>query len=246
MAHKAYTFDFLDTISKQLEQELVGLWITPLLKETLGSLQQFQSENNARQGVYLLYVEDKPVYLGKADDVCERLTQHREKLSGRQNIDMEKIGYKALLLDKSMSTAANEDLLISMFKKTHSGMWNGAGFGPKDPGQERDTTKPNRFDSEHPIKQDWPIDFSSPPTRINTLAGALAIIKAQVPYVFRYKLDKKSAAMPVDLNTLPKTAVGALTVIASILGPAWKGVVLAHGMVLYKTTKDYPHGKVLP
>ena len=33
-------------------------------------------------------------------------------------------------------------------------MWNGSGFGPKDPGKNRDTTEPGAFDRDHPIITD--------------------------------------------------------------------------------------------
>ena len=247
MAHNAFTFNFLDTISKQLQEELQKLKITILNDDSLAILRAYQNEHNAKQGVYLVHLEGNPVYLGKANDVYERLNQHKEKLSGRLNIKMSKVGYKALLLDKSMSTAANEDLLIAMFRKTHSGMWNGKGFGPKDPGQQRDTTKPSVFDKDHPINELWPIDFSGLATAKHNIGGVLATMKEQLPYLLRYDLDDASKKIEISPSSLPRTAVEALAVIVTTLGQGWKAAVLAYGLVLYKTSKSYPFGReILP
>lgn len=245
MGHKAFSFDFLDTISRQLQDELQKLDITPLDDAALAALRNFQNESNAKQGVYLVHVDGVPVYLGKANDVWERLAQHKGKLSGRLNIDLSTVGYKALLLDKSMSTAANEGLLIAMFKETHSGLWNGNGFGPKDPGQHRDTTKPSKFDKSHPINEEWPVDFSGLDPENYNIGEVLSAMKAQLPYLLRYELDGESEAITIDPADLPRTAVQALGAIVKVLGPGWKGAVLAYGLVLYKTNKTYPFGKEL-
>jgi Eco29kI restriction endonuclease len=245
MAYKAFSFDFLDTISRQLQDELQKLEITQLNDATLDVLRSFQKSNDAMQGVYLVHLDGVPVYLGKANDVCERLSQHYGKIKGRLNLDISKIGFKALLLDKSMSTAANEDLLIAMFKETHSAMWNGNGFGPKDPGKERDTTKPSPFDKAFPIKQDWPLDFRSLDQEKHNVGAVLATMKLQLPYLFRYKLDKESKKIKIDPDTLPKTAVEALASVVKVLGKGWKGAVLAYGLVLYKNSKNYPYGREL-
>lgn len=92
--------------------------------ETLLSLQQYQQDCGTHQGVYVIHHNGVPVYVGKANNVSDRLSQHLMKLSGRRGIAPESIGYKALLLDKSMGTAANEDILITMFKAEHAEMWN--------------------------------------------------------------------------------------------------------------------------
>lgn len=137
-----YVFDFLTTVSAQLKETLEKMAESPLDDQALRELGAFQDKNNARQGIYMLHYDGTPVYLGKANNVSARLFRHLEKLLGRQHIEPALIGYKALLLDKSMSMAVNENILIAMFKEHHAGMWNGNGFGPKDPGQERDTGKP--------------------------------------------------------------------------------------------------------
>lgn len=241
MAHELYNFHFLDTISKQLSEKLSALPVTPLNAQTLQQLGQYQAQNNASQGVYLLHVNGAPVYIGKADDVRARLQQHLSKLSGRRNIQVNTIGYKALLLDKSMSTAANETVLLGFFQQNHQGMWNNQGFGPKDPGRQRDNTRPGYFDSTYPINDLFPIAVANTQTTVGEL---LAVMKAQLPYVFRYKLGN-SGDTPIDVTYITPNARELLHAVVRTLGTGWKGAILAYGMVLYQTGRQYDFGEEL-
>ncbi len=239
--YATYNFHFLDTISQQLSGKLEAISISPLDLETLGELESFQKNENAVQGVYLLHYKGQPVYLGKAENVHSRLVQHLAKLSGRKNIDLGLVGYKALILDKSMSTAANEDVLIGIFQKTHTGMWNGSGFGPKDPGKKRDNTRPGLFDRTYPINENFPIELTADTA---TAGDVLATMKRQLPYVFRYDLDGETNAS-VDLREVPRTAQSVLHAVVRSLGHGWKGVILSYGMVLYRTDATYEFGQEL-
>lgn len=236
--HATYNFHFLDTVSEQLIAKLSSLPITQLDATALDDIGTFQLKQRARQGVYILHYGGEPVYLGKASDVRARLKKHLRKLTGRQHIDLSKVGYKALLLDKSMSTAANESLLISIFRRTHTGMWNGQGFGPNDPGKRRDTTEPSQFDKAYPIKSDWPIDF---PDDSSTVGELLRSMKQQLPYTLRYDI-KDRGDDPIDLRGVPREAKTMLQTVVSTLGPGWKGVTLSYGMILYQTSAKFPFG----
>ncbi|WP_317201597.1 hypothetical protein [Janthinobacterium sp.] len=240
-----YVFDFLQTVSAQLKETLDRMAESKLNESALAGLSTFQMQNDSRQGVYVLHYEGAPVYLGKANDVSERLAQHLEKLKGRRGIDPERIGYKALLLDKSMGTAANEDLLISMFKSEHAGMWNGAGFGPKDPGQNRDTTKPGWFDRQFPIIDDFPMELDAGPEQEMEFAVLLRTMKTQLPYVFRYTVPPEELPRLISLAGVQRDARSLLQAAVSFLGDGWKGAVISYGMVLYKTNKHYPYGEEL-
>ena len=226
----------------QLQARLELLSVTPLDDTSLAELAQYQSEQALDQGVYLLHYAGQPVYLGKANDVWERLTQHRQKLKGRELIDQTVIGYKALLLDKSMSTAANEGVLIGLFKKTHSGMWNGRGFGPKDPGQERDTTKPSWFDRTYPIIRTYPIPGLADAETVGQVVDSM---KATLPYVFRSEISEADRAEVVQLRGVPRDALSMLQALVNALGSGWQGTIISYGMLLYKNDKHYPHGTVL-
>ena len=241
--HAAYSFHFLDTVSRELIAELGALALTPLNQQALAKLAADQVTLNARQGVYLLYHRGEPVYLGKADDVHERLRQHLRKMSGRANIDLGAVGYKALLLDKSMSTAANETVLIQLFQETYQGMWNGTGFGTKAPGKERDTTAPSKFDREHPIKADYPI------TGIRdkeTVGAVFQTIKSQVPFVFRHAVDSKALKIELELREVPRTAESLVAAALASMEAGWYCAVLSYGLVVYRDRKTYgPDVRVL-
>lgn len=240
--HSLYSFHFLDTISEQLQEKLENLDISPLTEEALNLLAAFETENRAWQGVYLLYYEGAPVYLGKADDVSSRLKQHLWKLKGRQKIDLSAVGYKALLLDKSMSTAANETVLIGLFKRRYNGMWNGKGFGSKDPGKERDTTRPGPFDSMYPIIANYSVEGIDDE---ETLASLLIKMKNKLPYTaFRFELGERSADS-LALAGVPRTADVLLQAAINKLGKGWKGVILSYGMIIYKTSTSYQYGTEL-
>ena len=235
-----YNFQFLDTVSRQLRDALDALEVTALNSKTLARLVQAQNKQHAAQGVYFLHLGGQPFYLGKADDVAARLSEHLEKLRGRQGIDASKAGYKAILLDKSMSTAANEDILIKMFSSSHAGMWNNKGFGPKDPGKERDTTKPSEFDLKHPIRADFIVEQVADSETVRTLFQKM---KAGLPYLFRYKLDNEAAACTVDLTGVKRAAQVLLESAIASMPPGWQGAVLSYGMVTYKNSKEYPHAR---
>jgi hypothetical protein len=237
--HVLYNFHFLNTVSIQLKELLDSTKVTLLNDRKLEDLDKFQNSNDSKQGVYLLHHKDEPVYLGKAENVADRLTQHLRKLRGRKNIQLKSIGYKAILLDKSMSTAANEDILIAMFQKTHEGMWNGKGFGPKDPGKERDTTAPSWFDKNYSIIPDYSVEGLAGNASVLEIAETM---KLKLPYVFRYNIPQDVGDKQVNLVNVKMDAKSLLTVAVNALGAGWKGVILSYGMILYKTEQVYPHG----
>lgn len=240
--HSLYVFDFLTTVSLQLKEKLEGLNETLLDKRALIELARYQRDIDSQQGVYVIHYEGVPKYVGKANNVSDRLSQHLTKLSGRKGIDPLSIGYKTLLLDKSMSTAANEDILISMFKEEHTGMWNGGGFGPKDPGKERDTTKPGPFDMAHPILDEFLIDLKTDESGTIKLKDLFTAMKVQLPYVFRYSVPANELERMMVLSS-DRRARSLLQASVNSLGEGWKGAIISYGMVLYKTAKDYPHGE---
>jgi len=241
--YSLYVFDFLQTVSQQLKDRLETLIASPLNDDAIAQLSEFQTVSRSTQGVYLLIYDGQPRYIGKANNIKDRLSQHLTKLKGRRNIDLAALTYKVLLLDKSMSTAANEDILISLFKEQYSGMWNGAGFGPKDPGRERDTTKPGKFDQQHPIIDDYPVVIHPNEDGALTVDQILVAMKSQLPYVFRYEVSKEISMSRVNIAKVSHIARDLLQAVVSQLGVGWRGGIISYGMVLYKTTKNYPHGE---
>ncbi|WP_242879244.1 hypothetical protein [Stenotrophomonas maltophilia] len=243
MAWKDYNFHFLNTVSQQLVDELEQLAITVLNTDSLADLDAFQVRIKSSQGVYLLHLNGNPVYLGKAGNVRERLMQHLAKLTGRmeggQPLNLGNIGFKALLLDQSMSTAANEDVLIAFFQKDHKGLWNNKGFGPKDPGKQRDTTKPSYFDKTYPINKAFPVGGVDDRTTIGEL---FRVMKQALPFVFRYQaLPKPIADTQIDLTDVTREAGTLLKAAIASFPPGWHAAMVSFGMVIYKGSKAYWH-----
>jgi hypothetical protein len=237
-----YSFDFLATITEQLEEKLESMSFTKLTDEALRELHEFQQKNELRQGVYLLVYKKKAVYVGKADDVRDRIGQHFRKLNGRRNLDVSKIGFKCLLLDPSMSTAANEDLLIGGFRKKGLCEWNGSGFGAKDPGKERDTTTANSFDSSFPINEDWLCENINDQETVRSL---LRKLKTKLPFLLRHEEIGDADDRQLDLSAVDRSAKSVLRAAASSLGDGWQATALKSHMILYKNTRPYTHGSII-
>jgi hypothetical protein len=223
---------------------LDSLDCTPLNAISLDIINIFQLENKTKQGVYVVHYQNKPVYVGKANNILERLGEHFEKLSGRRNVNLDEVGYKAVFLDKSMSTAANETILIEMFQEVYSNMWNGAGFGPKDPGKERDTTRPGAFDIAYPIIDTFPIALPINSGAIK-LKELLKIAKSQLPYVFRFGPVGSDGEKYISFSQPEISARKLLQESVNLLGEGWHGAVLSYGMVMYKKNKEYEQADVL-
>lgn len=188
-----------------------------------------------------MHLGGEPKYIGKANNLSNRLGQHYRKLMGRRNIRPEEIGYKCLILDRSMSTAANERLLIDRYEQGHPGMWNGCGFGINDPGRRRDTSRPNAFDREYPIR----LNVTVPDLECEISAGELAMrMKASLPYLFRYNLLDCEDEI-VDPRGVENTPDSLLQVIVNRLGKGWRGAILSYGLVLYRDRASYPYGRVI-
>lgn len=234
-----FDFDLASALSGQLVTALTSLEEGNL---TLEHLSQVPPE----QGVYQLFRHGNLVYIGKADDLRARLTQHERKISGRQNISVEEMGFKCLSVAPTWTPMALEDSLIKHYKSQEDGCeWNGNGFGPHDPGRERETTNkdPEGFDSQFPIRENWPC--------MAITAGAwnarnlLSALKKELPYLFRYDTkhdDYKNLQMAVPITGM--TATELLTLITQAL-PGWQSTRFPSHMILYKEHRGYTHGTVI-
>ncbi len=205
-------------------------------------------------GIYKLYHQESLVYIGKADSLKKRLGEHRRKIVGRQNLDLADMGFKCLFIHPNWTTLAPENSLIKYYRKSGEGecAWNGNGFGPHDPGRERETTNkpPDGFDAQYPIRQDWACDWIKADAW--KAARLLKAIKRGLPYLVRYQTATKKSLEPhpdyVDLTiTVPKddmTARELLRVIAKALH-GWQATAFPSHMILYKEQRTYTHGQVI-
>jgi hypothetical protein len=237
-----FRFSLPRAVTEQLVERLEQLTSTPLTDDALVLLTAFQAENETAQGVYVIYQGGAAAYAGKADSLTDRLAEHLWKLRGRQGMDLATVGFKALLLDENWSTSANEGLLINHFKAKNECKWNGSGFGPKDPGKNRDGGEPNWFDNTFPVRDDYPV------TNIvdaMTAGAVLAQIKDQVPYLFRYDMPAQAAETQLQLRGVPRTARALAYAVANALGTGWQLMLFKNGFTLYRANKTYANGTQL-
>jgi hypothetical protein len=95
----SFEIDVISALSEQLIRTFDTLSIGMLDTESLTLIKP-------EQGVYQLYHLKKLVYVGKADSLPRRLSEHRKKISGRQNIDLEDMGFKCLYVHKNWTSLA--------------------------------------------------------------------------------------------------------------------------------------------
>lgn len=237
-----FRFSLPRAVTEQLVERLEQLTSSPLTDDALAKLRAFQAENETAQGVYVIYEGGAAAYAGKADGLAERVAEHLWKLRGRRGIDLATIGLKALLLDENWSTSANEGLLINHFKAKNECKWNGSGFGPKDPGKNRDGGEPNWFDNTFPVRDDYPVENI---VDAMTAGAVLAQIKEQVPYLFRYDMPTQTAETTVRLRGVPRTARALVLAVAKALGAGWQLMLFKNGFTLYRANKTYSNGTQL-
>jgi hypothetical protein len=246
-SHAHFEIDIISALSSQLVAAFSQLDIGLLTVEEVNSLPK-------GQGVYTLYHHGTLVYVGKADSLRKRLGEHRHKISGRLNIDGGDMGFKCLFVHRNWTTLAPEDSLIRYYRKAGEGecAWNGNGFGPHDPGRERETTNkaPDGFDAQYPIRQDWVCDWIKA-SEWNA-AELLKAIKGGLPYLLRYQTAQQKSQKPhADYKelivTVPQNNVTArdlLLIIAQAL-PGWQATTFPSHMILYKEHRTYTHGQVI-
>lgn len=103
-----------------------------------------------RKGVYALYHKEQLVYAGKAlgTPLARRLTEHYQKIAGRQNIDVAEVSCRFLTIDGDWFVRAAEDALIQHY----SPLWQGSGVGSKATGRGRPGIRKSRWDTMYPPK----------------------------------------------------------------------------------------------
>lgn len=245
-----FELDLPKALLRELTTVLESLAPAPLTAEAAAALPK-------HQGVYqlLLMGDDGPevIYIGKTDAASglrERLQKHHKKIQHRHGLDPERVLFRAVRV--FVFTAVDlEALLIGAEKKRAKALWNGSGFGSKDPGKERDTTKykPKHFDTLYPIDIDRSLDRGFPTS--GTAAALIKTLKAALPYVCRVQSGENRKAhgdllaTSVDLKG-PLTARTVLTQIIDCLPPGWHATKLPSHVIMYKEdTRKFPSGELI-
>ncbi|MGW2410625.1 GIY-YIG nuclease family protein [Streptomyces tubercidicus] len=225
--HKDFTLSITKALGDQLAKALEKLDRAPLAEENLARLKE-------KPGVYQLYLNDKFVYVGKADkSLPARLRNHLRKISGRRNISLEEMAFSCLYVAEDFSALAPEQLLITHHKGKGDIPWNNNGFGNKDPGRQRDSTvlKRNHFDVLFPIDLERPVEGLQ--TGETTLHALLETIKAGLPYNFRYGKAAEFKTRRVHVPADGMTADEVFHLISAEIPTKWQVAALMGYVIMY-------------
>ena len=243
-----FEIDIIEALSVQLLAALSDLTPAPLDESRIASLED-------GQGIYLLYYKTTLVYVGKAASLPKRLTDHQRKIAGRKNIALADMTFKCLLIHPNWTALAPETALIQHFKTADDRKcaWNGNGFGPHDPGRDRETTNkpPDGFDAQYPIQEEWICDWIE--AREWNCRELLLSLKRGLPYLLRYQVSNRTryrGGHP-DYNDDVLLVPHANMTAAELLGfiarrlPGWQATAFPSHMILYKEERAYTHGRKL-
>jgi hypothetical protein len=244
-----FEIDIITALSQQLVEAFSKL------ESGAFNLANINSIPANHQGVYELFLDGALVYVGQAKRLRQRVAQHHFKIRGRRNISPERMGFRCVSVHRNWTALSPETALIRHYRgDPNACAWNGNGFGPHDPGRNRETTNksPIGFDVQYPIRDDWSVE--------GIAAGAhngnalLRSVKEQLPYLLRYQTSNRSQWKQghPDYNDLtidlPKAAMPAqqlLIGIAQQLPPGWQLTRFPGHFILYKEQRGYAHGTVL-
>ncbi|AXK38510.1 GIY-YIG nuclease family protein [Crenobacter cavernae] len=250
-----FEIDIISALSSQLEAAFDKLIPGPLTPEILDTLE-------AGQGIYQLYQTNLLVYVGKADNLPKRLREHHLKLRGRCDINVGDMSFKCLYVHENWTTLAPETAMIRHYKTKGTGEceWNGNGFGPHDPGRNRELTNkaPDGFDMRYPIKKDWPCAWVVPGTW-NALDLLVALKNSEkLPYLIRYETEKLSSDKYADYRkghpdhrvatvAVPDANMPVVELVRLITQalPGWQSTAFPSHMILYKESRGYRHGTII-
>jgi hypothetical protein len=245
-----FDFDLARAVLDQLVEAFAALPVGTLNPTTLRHMHK-------GQGVYQLYIADELRYIGKANHLAKRLERHHRELSARQNIDVTKLGFKALYIHRNWTTWTTEEAMIRHFSGTP--LWNTSGFGSNDPGHNReDTAEEDTFNNQYPINPNIICDWIGPQT--SSAWDVLSELKnsRKLPYLFRFHRVTRRFHRDIDREaerqlketriTIPLAGMMVrelLIEIAKQLGAGWQATQFKGRLILYKEHVDYNHGTVL-
>jgi Eco29kI restriction endonuclease len=236
-----FDFDLASAVTVQLIGAFNALAVGPLTRSII-------DEIDSEQGVYQLFIGDRLMYAGKAEvPLPKRLEEHRWNLSGRKNINMDELGFKALIIHRNWAPSVHEDILIRHFRNQGTCVWNLTGIGNHDPGRNReDTVTPEEhFDVSYPIKENF-VPEGIPAQDWNALE-LLIRMKYSLPFIFRYHATHYRKGSPKYNNitvTVPRPGMNIkelLDLIVATFPYGWQATFFPGRVILYEETRDYAH-----
>lgn len=245
--------DFDLDIPKAIHEQLLAAFETldpePLTKAHLdGPLGVVRAP-----GVYGLHLDDVLVYVGKADDLAKRVDQHRTKVMGRQHLDLGSVRFKAVSIHRNWNAYAPESILMDHYKALGLCEWNGSGFGPHDPGRNREETNkpPDGFDAQYPIRADWSCEWIA--AGQHPVLDLLVTMKERLPFLLRYQLPKGGywkrghPDFAHHIVTVPQAGMSARDLLGLVVAnlPGWQATAFPSHLILYRENRDYGYGTVI-
>ncbi|UTT65243.1 Eco29kI family restriction endonuclease [Janibacter sp. CX7] len=239
-----FVLSFTKAMTDQLSDLLAELEPAPLTPASLDQLERLP-------GVYELLQEGsdgvrRVMYVGKADrSLPDRLADHFRKISARHNIDIRDMYFVCAYVERDLHAVAPEAMLIDHRRRAGDAPWNGrVGFGPHDPGRERDTQDPPPWDLEHPIRIDDVLGF---PRGEYDLTEYLYALKDALPFLFRFeRVDNRRGSGHPDYEGLTVRIPADLTarellVFPSVVLPVgWRVTILPGYAIMYKNRPRSP------
>ena len=162
--------------------------------------------------------------------------------------------FRAVYLAGTWVPLAPEANLIKYYQNKGLCEWNGNGFGPHDPGRNREETDkpPEGFDQKYPIRANYPTGIKAGDYEANNL---LQEMKKALPFTFRYETDKPKGGwrsgsikyndkkVVVVADDMPADEL--LASVAKQLGPGWQATAFPSHLILYEEKRTYVYGKIL-
>lgn len=247
-----YEIDIEKILRHELPEVVAGIELAPLTASAVNSIPE------GAKGAYVLFLDGYPVYAGKTDTrhgFRDRLNRHAFTIQNRQNLDPERISFKAIRI-LVFSNFDVEAILIDAMRKADSGAlaWNNSGFGSNDPGHNREGQRPADFDISYPINIDRPLHLIEPGQ--HGLLPLLISLKQHLPYDLRYQTDlKENSDQPSSYRAGHRDhreADGVVleegdttrTILCKImreLPPGWRTTVFPGRVILYKEDIIYSY-----
>lgn len=253
-----FEYDLAGPFFDQVFRKLQRVKTTPLNPETLDAIEQLP-------GVYVLYLDEQPVYVGKADDSVEvRLRKHYRTLGGCRNIDLGQVRFKCLYIESTWSPLNYEKHVMDELGTRRMPGWNQHGFGSNEPGVNRGKTrlKATHFYRRFPIKDDWRCEGIECGRRL--AFALLEEVKNNVPFWFKfqgYRIAKDAEEGDIEIQKLARQELKSTTIdvpndnmlardllrlVASKLPGEWQATITPSHMLLYKEVGGvYPYMDVL-
>ncbi|MGH7174318.1 MAG: Eco29kI family restriction endonuclease [Gemmataceae bacterium] len=178
-----FDLDLARAVLEQLIERFETLDVGPLDAATINQV-------FAEQGVYQLFQAKRLVYAGKTSKVLpRRLLRHLRLLSGRKNINLADLGFKAVVINRNWMPSIHEGMVINHYTRLGLCEWNQTGFGNNDPGRNREDTIKNKFDLDFPINERFVCSCIDP--RDWNALELLVKLKKKLPFLFRYQCDPR-------------------------------------------------------